>query len=939
MLRNLNKDLAMRIRRLSHSAFAFLLLLLPWCAGMASAQGIKNSGPPQIAVDQTQYVAYWTDEPNWHSELQLRNNSVSDDLIVTPSLRSADGAETTLPQVAIKPQEVASIDLQQAVAAANPKPSTAYGSLVVRYKAYSQAVLYAALMVHRMARPIAFHIDGAGQLEQDSDAFREGIWWMPTAAIQDYLVLTNQGDDVMPLVVSLYDAGGHAFTKQLTLPGRQMVRYSVKTLLKGSGLSGRYGGITVHALAHARALDTIHVLYDEVAGFSALLKMFDHDPRATPESRDYAKRSQWILRAPMLALSNPDPALAFPSSTTLKPKLFLRNVTATPVTASLTFHWRSASGQGDTTGPTIRILTNQTQEVDFFTLPDNQVPPRDAYWSTVTLTTDGKPDGVVAVAASYDDSLKYGAQTPFSDQLSSRWEGGEWQADALHDSITTVGNGGAKEMRAAFTLFYNRGTERYDLEQTLEPNEQMWVDIGSLISSSMPDIHGKVLPKTLTTGSYQFRDLTSTLVGSLFEGKVIYDLTNGHVSYGCGTCCSTSSVYLNYSPLNLGLTNNFTNGVTTQDNCGDSPQDDSGDFYNWTTANTSIAITDRTGRHTGVALGATSSTTQGEVIHSNGRSGCYLVNSIPSGPTSVIPSPRIHWNGGDVTNQTSPTTVGQQMPIYATIDLPSGVSISSQSWSVPGITVAGWPSTQNQALPPVAPNLSVSNPTFYWVDGGNSRQITYTANLSNGAVISAVTTFNVLAPSNVSFSAAIQNVAIGKINGNLNLAVYNFPALTPGIVFNGSISAPPGPGGTLSFVQVLTNYDMQYFGTSCQLHYGAGLDSYFPLEVSPFGVNTLTANDSPGVPLFDDDTEVTVSFGAIGYLLWQVNINNSIPVPLASIPWSWNGDALYVASNSANPWQVNTSKSNRYLGPSTLTTTYPSWNKLILIDTNNFTCH
>jgi hypothetical protein len=103
----------------------------------------------------------------------------------------------------------------------------------------------------------------------------------------------------------------------------------------------------------------------------------------------------------------------------------------------------------------------------------------------------------MAVAASYDATLRYGAQTPFSDQLSHIWEGGQWEYDAMHDSIITAGNGGGKPIQAAFTIFYDQGEQKYELEQSLEPDEQMWVDVGRLIRDQVPDKTGKVLPDTL----------------------------------------------------------------------------------------------------------------------------------------------------------------------------------------------------------------------------------------------------------------------------------------------------------------------------------------------------------------------------------------------------------------------------------------------------------
>jgi len=48
----------------------------------------------------------------------------------------------------------------------------------------------------------------------------------------------------------------------------------------------------------------------------------------------------------MLALSNPDPSLAFPVGTVLHPQLFIRNTTSKPIDASLAFNWRSDTSSG-----------------------------------------------------------------------------------------------------------------------------------------------------------------------------------------------------------------------------------------------------------------------------------------------------------------------------------------------------------------------------------------------------------------------------------------------------------------------------------------------------------------------------------------------------------------------------------------------------------------
>jgi hypothetical protein len=39
-----------------------------------------------------------------------------------------------------------------------------------------------------------------------------------------------------------------------------------------------------------------------------------------------------------------------------------------------------------------------------------------------------------------------------------------WEYDPQHDSIITAGNDSKKPIQAAFTIFYNQGKQKYELE-------------------------------------------------------------------------------------------------------------------------------------------------------------------------------------------------------------------------------------------------------------------------------------------------------------------------------------------------------------------------------------------------------------------------------------------------------------------------------------------
>lgn len=210
--------------------FVVMLMIIVALTPRAAAQ----SGPPPIPKDkkfpepsplavapQEQVVSYWTTETGWSSELQLRNNSLQN-LTVTPVLRLADGTETPLAAVTMKPEEAQSVDLGQAVAAANAAQDVgALGSLALRYVSPSQASLYAALIIRRPGHPTVFHVDAVGDDENMQTGGSEGIWWLPKSTTNGYLIVTNVGSHTVPAALSIYDATGRESRQNLSLPPHQ----------------------------------------------------------------------------------------------------------------------------------------------------------------------------------------------------------------------------------------------------------------------------------------------------------------------------------------------------------------------------------------------------------------------------------------------------------------------------------------------------------------------------------------------------------------------------------------------------------------------------------------------------------------------------------------------------------------------------------------------
>ena len=92
------------------------------------------------------------------------------------------------------------------------------------------------------------------------------------------------------------------------------------------------------------------------------------------------------------------------------------------------------------------------------------------------------------------------------------------------------------------------------------------IDVGKIITLQIPDANGQTIPPGTTLGSYELDDLDDTAAGSLYEGKLQIDRTNGFVTYGCSLCCYFDDAYISdfmgvpsdSGPLTLWASNSCT---------------------------------------------------------------------------------------------------------------------------------------------------------------------------------------------------------------------------------------------------------------------------------------------------------------------------------------------------------------------------------------------
>jgi hypothetical protein len=502
---------------------------------------------------------------------------------------------------------------------------------------------------------------------------------------------------------------------------------------------------------------------------------------------------------------------------------------------------------------------------------------------------------------------------------------------------TQLTAGGNVTVKTQFTLYYDGGKKRYDMEQELKPHQQTWVDVGRLIHEQVPDKNGSVLPSDLTMGAYELHDLTDRGVGNLFEGKVIVDKTFGHVAYGCATCCGYGDApYMYYDPIGVAL--GFGNGQDVWDMDFCTLKEVSVLDYivpsSWDTGDHAIA-TASSAIITGVSVGSTTNFAQGTLTVGGVQAlRCPRTQVNPSGSTSVA-SVQIVFGGKNITGTTQSVVVGQQIALTGSFTPPPGVTVTGQSWSVAGTTVGGYSASSSSGAT-VGTNFSGTSTTFYWVypsTVGNPLSVTITLKLSDGTQPVGRTSFNVTGPTNGTMTSTAYNqltIDDWSANGNcispagiyLVYGSFSWSSTcaiqgTSGISFSGSVSG--GSGGSILLVQLVNSGSLSG-GRSCTLT--PGLDTAYPYPYT---------NDSPSVVLLSTYTTLSRTENFTMYMMWQSNTANSIPVPIGYQQWGFQGSANCSSScGSAANWKATTQRAGLSGGFVAATSTqpnygYPTW--------------
>jgi hypothetical protein len=191
--------------------------------------------------------------------------------------------------------------------------------------------------------------------------------------------------------------------------------------------------------------------------------------------------------------------------------------------------------------------------------------------------------------------------------------------------------------------------------------------------------------------------------------------------------------------------------------------------------------------------------------------------------------------------------------------------------------------------------------TYYWVDGGEGRNVTYTATVG-GQQFSATTTFNVKRPTtSITTTTSSVNCWGGDDDWNLQFADPDVPAA--GIVFEKQVTEPTGfEGGSTKWVQVVSSILRRLQLTQGEAwHRMSGsnvLDGDYPYHTT--GPNTT--DDSPAQWHLNSVLMSATCDDALTMYLMYKPTGTAIDVPLRKVYWWWEGAATRTGQTT---WELD----------------------------------
>ncbi len=595
--------------------------------------------PAQANKTYTLYTGLWRTDGSFVSTIRIKNVLVVAPMDVTPVIFMADGTPYMLSPVHIPVSGVATVNINDALAAAPPSiasHNSQYGSAALLYSYSSPGHVTASVAAIDAPRSLSYtypFVEPMNMPGHDSRQVLEGLWWKRDQAVTGFVTLTNTTDQQRTAVLTSIRPGNNSSQQQFSLSPHTAQMFDLREF--GGDIRGhdnRAGGIRVEYEGSQGAILVTGGLVNESEGYSADLPFWFHDmSSSSPSQITYASAG--------LMLGKPDPMMmpGFPSETTFSIYLSLRNATERPLDVPLQLNYTPEMGMGGAVPvtrnlPTEHLAPFEAKQVDLQG-PLNAAGLK-SFNGSINLSTSftGHAGDLIIATGSVDQTGTYVFEVgPKAISTATSQFSNYWSVANGNDTMYSLWNPTPSAQDILVTFYYGDGSGKYTVPVHLEAQASTMIDMAMLIAEIRPDANGNIIPPSVQEGSASFfsaegKNEKITLV--IAAG--IYNISTATCGSDCPYCCGDSNFAISPNPILCPIGESMPCTATATDCYG-------GTLYpgvtSWSSSNTSVMTVNVYGNVTGVSVGQATITANFDSVPTYTGMVCYY--PCPTGSPSV----------------------------------------------------------------------------------------------------------------------------------------------------------------------------------------------------------------------------------------------------------------------------------------------------------------
>ncbi len=383
-------------------------------SGGSGANSVECRTPQQPLKRQKAVGAFWRTDHAFQASIRISNDLAVAALTVVPVLYMADGTQYTLSAVKIPKRSIATVSINEALAAAPPEIAShisTYGSATLRYVWRWQAAVSASILSLDLLRSLTYttrFIAPSAVKASQSKQVVEGLWWLPYSESSSFLSMYNNSDQPLEALLESFDERGRTLgIRQESIQPRSTKVLDI-TDSPAVRIPKSVGGLRVSYTAESRALILNGGIEDPARGYSAALPLMSASMAMSSTPTAQMPRPLHSSFASVgVMIGKQDPMMGFPRGTTFQPYVFLRNIGNEALTVNPAVNFSQDGPPKTVDLPSITLGPSQSSEMHVGRLLHQAGVHGIQGQINLTFEVNAGPGSLLATTGSVDQSGNY----------------------------------------------------------------------------------------------------------------------------------------------------------------------------------------------------------------------------------------------------------------------------------------------------------------------------------------------------------------------------------------------------------------------------------------------------------------------------------------------------------------------------------------------------